>query len=359
LGQYVEITAINGNQVAINVPLHWTYNTSLAPWAYHITANHMSRYSGIENLTFTQDAANSGHMVFFNGAQYCWVKNVEFSNIKNSAMMVYHTSQSEFRDNYMHTLAGGAGHGDGYGIVLTMYSSNNLVYNNIAASISSGGIENHGGASGNVMAYNYLYNIYYDTPSWLISSPSMNHGAYPKMNLWEGNVGNMAEGDPIWGSAGYLTVFRSQSKGFMNDAAVTNNAAIRFANKNYYMNVVGSVLGTSGKSNQYEMLAGQSYDSSKKYIYVLGHSTDGGSDDNKVVTTIYRHGNYDYVTNSVVWNPNNSNHNLPASLYLSQKPNWWCQETPWPAIGPDVNGYATKIPAQRRFEGLPCTTAST
>ena len=36
-------------------------------------------------------------------------------------------------------------------------------------------------------------------------------------------------------------------------------------------------------------------------------------------------------------------------------PEWWCQETPWPPIGPDVAGYANDIPAKRRFEGLPCT----
>jgi len=36
-------------------------------------------------------------------------------------------------------------------------------------------------------------------------------------------------------------------------------------------------------------------------------------------------------------------------------PAWWCRETPWPPIGPDVSGYANAIPAERRFEGLPCT----
>jgi hypothetical protein len=36
-------------------------------------------------------------------------------------------------------------------------------------------------------------------------------------------------------------------------------------------------------------------------------------------------------------------------------PEWWCRETPWPPIGPDVLGYSNDIPAKRRFEGLPCT----
>jgi hypothetical protein len=41
-------------------------------------------------------------------------------------------------------------------------------------------------------------------------------------------------------------------------------------------------------------------------------------------------------------------------LYLRQVPGWWCQETPFPAIGPDVAGLVNDIPAKRRFEGQPC-----
>ncbi len=120
------------------------------------------------------------------------------------------------------------------------------------------------------------------------------------------------------------------------------------------MNVVGSVLGTPGKSNRYEVLPGQPYDDwDEAAIWVLG--VGSGVNDPNVAATLLRHGNYDYVTNSVKWDPGIAEHTLPDSLYLSRLPEWWCKETPWPAIGPDVAGYANKIPAQRRFEGLPCT----
>jgi hypothetical protein len=50
---------------------------------------------------------------------------------------------------------------------------------------------------------------------------------------------------------------------------------------------------------------------------------------------------------------------MPASLYRGSKPSWWCNETPWPAVGADVTNVnaLNKIPAQRRYEGLSCTTA--
>ena len=49
-------------------------------------------------------------------------------------------------------------------------------------------------------------------------------------------------------------------KGWQSDTITTRNNAIEFAAKNTYMNVVGSVLGTPGKSNRYEVLPGQPYD---------------------------------------------------------------------------------------------------
>jgi hypothetical protein len=117
--------------------------------------------------------------------------------------------------------------------------------------------------------------------------------------------------------------------------------------------VVGSVLGTPGKSNRYEVLPGQPYDDwSEMVIWALG--VGSGVDDPNVAATLLRHGNYDYVTHSVVWDPGIANHDLPDSLYLDGKPDWWCQETPWPPIGPDVAGYYNDLPAKRRFEGLPC-----
>jgi hypothetical protein len=214
-----------------------------------------------------------------------------------------------------------------------------------------------GGASGNVIAYNYLHDSRFDDPWWLIASPSINHAPHPKMNLWEGNIAYKAEADIIHGSSSHNTIFRSRSHGWQSNTITTRNNAIEIAAKNTYMNVVGSVLGTPGKSNRYEVLPGQPYDDwQDRVIWALG--VGSGVDDPDVAATLLRHGNYDFVTNSVVWDPTIPDHYLPASLYRSGLPDWWCQETPWPPIGPDVPGYFHDIPAKRRFAGLPCTDAT-
>jgi hypothetical protein len=357
LGQFVEVTAVNGNQVSLNLPLHWTYDADLEPWAYQVDAYALVRHAGLEDLTLTQDLPEVEFMIEMAGAQYSWVRNVEISNIQRRGMWIIGSLQNEIRECYVHIGIDGYGRDRGYGILLDSHSSNNLVENNILSTIDGGGVMTAGGASGNVIAYNYIHEILFDDPWWMISSPSISHSPHPKMNLWEGNVGYKAEGDIIHGSSSHNTIFRSRSKGWQSETITTRNNAVEFAAKNTYMNVIGSVLGTEGESNRYEVLPGQPYnDWSERVIWALG--VGSGVNDPNVAATLLRHGNFDYVTNSVVWDPAISNHDLPDSLYLSEMPTWWCQETPWPAIGPDVEGYSHAIPAERRFEGLSCTQSS-
>ena len=357
LGQFVEVTTVQGNQVTLNLPLHWSYNSNLNPWAYQVDADALVRNAGLEDLTLTQDTPEVEFMIEMDGAQYSWIKNVEIKNIQRRAMWIIDSLQNEIRDCYVHIGIDGYGRDRGYGIFLDLHSSNNLVENNILSTIDGGGIMAGGGASGNVIAYNYLHDIRFDDPWWLIASPSINHAPHPKMNLWEGNIAYKAEADIIHGSSSHNTIFRSRSHGWQSNTITTRNNAIEIAAKNTYMNVVGSVLGTPGKSNRYEVLPGQPYDDwQDRVIWALG--VGSGVDDPNVAATLLRHGNYDFVTNSVVWDPTIPDHNLPASLYRSGLPDWWCQETPWPPIGPDVPGYFHDIPAKRRFEGLPCTDAT-
>ena len=357
LGQLVEVAAVNGNQVTLNLPLHWTYSPALQPWAYQVDASAMIQHAGLEDLTLTQDSPQVEFMIEMDGAQYSWVKNVEIQNIQRRAMWVINSLQNEIRDCYVHTGIDGYGRDHGYGIFVDLHSSNNLLENNILSTIDSGGIMTGGGASGNVLAYNYFYNILFDDPWWLIASPSLNHNPHPKMNLWEGDIGVKAEADIIHGSSSHNTIFRSQMKGWQADVTTTRNNAIEIAQNNTYMTVMGSVLGTPGKSNRYEVLPGQPYDDwNERVIWVLGVGNEWPPNTN-AAATLLRHGNFDYVTNSVIWDPKIANHSLPASLYLGGKPKWWCEETPWPPIGPDVAGYANSIPAKRRLDGLPCTTS--
>ncbi|MCK7489980.1 MAG: hypothetical protein MZU79_06990 [Anaerotruncus sp.] len=57
----------------------------------------------------------------------------------------------------------------------------------------------------------------------------------------------------------------------------------------------------------------------------------------------------------MIWDSAIANHVLPASLYLSRRLRSWFGSSAFPAIGPDVTGYAQNIPASApvgRLSGL-------
>jgi hypothetical protein len=67
---------------------------------------------------------------------------------------------------------------------------------------------------------------------------------------------------------------------------------------------------------------------------------------------LIRHGNFDYVSENTFWEPDITNHTIPNSYYLTEKPDFFSDapwgDTPWPVIGPDIS-YSGIIPAQQRF----------
>lgn len=102
---------------------------------------------------------------------------------------------------------------------------------------------------------------------------------------------------------------------------------------------------------------GTKINNTDRFIYTWGYSTDGDStsDDVNSKATTLRHGNYDYFTNSTIWDSNISDQNLPASLYLSSKPSFFGNK-PWPLFGSDVEIIAGTLPAEDRFNQPPPDT---
>jgi hypothetical protein len=103
----------------------------------------------------------------------------------------------------------------------------------------------------------------------------------------------------------------------------------------YWMSVVGNVLGAPGQMSGWVYEA--TFTGGKPAIWMLGW--DGVKPyptDAQVSATTLRHGNFDYVTNSVKWDPAITNHALPNSLYLSEKPAFFDAGSgyTWPWVDP-------------------------
>jgi hypothetical protein len=120
----------------------------------------------------------------------------------------------------------------------------------------------------------------------------------------------------------------------------------------YYENVVGNVFGRAGYERIYETENKNFSLYGDKGIYRLGY-VNGGDDtadgnDPKVKATLLRHGNWDSVSQMVVWSPDIPDTNLPPSLYLTGKPSWW-GDLAWPPYGGDLYPQLGAIPAEVRF----------
>jgi hypothetical protein len=350
-GQFATVTAVSGNTVTLNLPLFWTLSASLSPQATLVDSTAMVRRAGIEDLTVTQTYPAVDFMIEMDAAQFCWLKNIEITRVKRRAVWLIESLQNEIRESYFHGGIAGFGRDHGYAVLVDAYSTHNLIEDNIFSTLDGGFMMTAGGAAGNVFGYNYMVNSKFDDIWWLTQSPSMNHAPHPCMNLWEGNIGIQAGADFIHGSSSHNTLFRCRSFGWERDSTTANNNAIEIQYKNTCYNVLGCVLGTAGKSAVYENAYPATSNTDLKTIWRLGYGGPNGVGDTVARATLIRHGNFDYVNNSTLWDPANSDHALPPSLYKTSKPAFF-GALAWPPIGPDLTPMTGMIPAQQRYQQL-------
>jgi hypothetical protein len=370
--QYVQVMAVNGNQVTISPGLYMSnWRSSQSPGAWW--TGPQAESDGVEDLSMDHTNTNGLSGTYFFNAHNCWLKNVKSINANRNHVWFYLSSHVQVQDSYFY----GTQHAQSqsYGVE-SFGGGDNLVQNNIFQHIAGAMINDN--TEGNVYAYNYAVDDYYvigNTIGWQQAS-SYYHAAGNAYTLNEGNDGIGLTADDIHGTTDLVTAFRNYWNGrdpaggssggkFMQTSSVILNAF------NRYFNFIGNVLGTIGYHDTYQDLtpSGTSADTS---IYTLGWSGNEGStasnvpDDALVKTTLFRWGNYDTVTGAARWNvsevpsglsqyanPVPADNNLPSSLYLTGKPSWWPSSIPWPAIGPDITGgnvsdlagHVYKIPA--------------
>jgi Pectate lyase superfamily protein len=341
------------------LPFDWTgYNPTVLPMG-----GSMIQGVGMESFTMEMQDSTQRAPIYFENAFGCWIYDVEISHTYNHQFYLYCAIRCEIRHCYVHDIQGtGPNH---EGIDFNTYCSWNLVEDNITNKGGGPAIEfSDAGtlSSANVAAYNYCVNT--DPGFWDIS---FSHGRGGMLNLAEGNVIHWFKDDGYFGSSSHGTLFRNR---------IDWQIALKHFS-NYY-NVVGNVLGTAAVNIVYESTR-SGFESS---IYELGYPNIGNSNylgilnattppnyralpntlegcqqlDLSVKATILRHGNFDSVHNTTVWDPAIPDHTIPDSLYLPGKPSWW-GNLPWPPIGPDRSPMAGQIPAQQRFaNGMPNPT---
>jgi pectate lyase-like protein len=364
-GQAFRITGITGATVNLDRPFYWTHKENgIAAIAYRAGASGM----GLEDMCIrVMQAHPQTDAVVVQSTEDSWIRNVEVNNSANNFIVASGTIDCEFRHNYVHEPWNAQG-GSGYGIRLIGWNCNDLVEDNIAYSCRHSYVID-GINTGHVIGYNFSLDPNDNTNGILhparnhgyLYQDFLTHGSSPRFCLYEGNVGARAYCDFVHGSANNLIYFRNRFR--LQEGHILafgpGAAAVNFDRWNNNMSVVGNILGypaMQSEMGQYPM----TYEGHVRAIYRLGYNANDNQKivcDDRPKASLFRHGNYDYVNNAVVWDPATPDHHLPASLYLGAKPPWF-GEMRWPPVDPErapqleSSSLEAIIPAMRRFGEL-------
>lgn len=302
---------------------------------------------GLEDFTINAQGFASYTIDFLRCAR-SWVSNIEVTNDKIGGIRLQETIRCNVRSCFVHDTTT-FGSGGGYGILLQLKATQNLIDNNIVASHAASILVDDGSA-GNVVAYNYVPSFVYYQSNWMPNGIG-SHSSHPMFNLFEGNwVTNSFFGDDIHGSSSHNTTFRNRFNGEAGATYTKQRFCVALDRKQWFYNMVGNVLGVSGAANTYWMDA-DSYSFDTRAIYALGYTNDL-----QTGASMYLHGNYDTVNAATQWASTNADHSLPNSLYLASAPTWW-DSSAWPPIGSDLSPMTGTIPAQNRYLGTAASVA--
>jgi hypothetical protein len=376
--QILEVASVAGTTVTFTTPLHITFQTAYAAqlsrygeaWRGGVVP--ATKWSGIEDLYVERgQGGDGGGNIHLFVCAYCWVKNVESAYSGGTGVNLDGCFRSEVRDSYIHTAGDPNPGGGGYLLGVNSGSSDNLIENNIVWN-GNKVIVMRASGGGNVIGYNYMedgYGAGYKT--FVESGLNASHMTTPHMELFEGNQAFNFDGDSTWGNSIYITVFRNhltgirRSLGGLGLTDTANRRAIGIGVNHWWYSFLGNILGTLGQAP----VAGQTRfvyetstfnDSDPVPMWKIGYNGDdwNAPQDATTLARTIRHGNFDYVTNSVVWDPANADHNLPASLYLTAKPAFF-GNNPWPWVDPTGTTKLYTLPARARFDAGPLASSAT
>lgn len=360
--------ACNGTNVTVSPGLYMpNWRSSQSPGAWWATTPVF--HNGIENLSIdnTNSSGNGGVEIL--NCDACWVSGIRSIDSGRAHVELGLDAHDTVQNNYFYATQNSTS--ESYGIS-SFTASDDLYSNNIAQYVASPFMIN-GACSGCVLSYNFAINDYYAGSAGWVMPTTMQHTGGIAMLLYEGNIGGVFDADPFHGSHDFVTYFRNYLSG--NQPVCYNGSPNQFStctndqtpivlnSYSRYYNIIGNVLGQSGVQTGYTTGA--------QPIYSIGQGdTEGGvtvPNDPLVAATLMRWGNYDTVNSSAQWNSSEvpstislygntvpSSNALPASFYLSARPNWWPSSKPFPPIGPDVTGgnvagvggHAYTIPAE-------------
>lgn len=357
-----QIASVSGSTIAFTTPIHISYRSSNAAQLSYYGQPHVQN-AGVEDLTLI--GGDNGNLRFYCAA-LSWARNVESTVWHGEGFAIDSSFRIELREFYVHDAAWAQPGGGGYAISLSGGTAEVLIENGISVRANKLMVARSAGA-GSVVGYNYVDMAYINTiGGWIEVGLNASHMVGPHHVLFEGNYAHNADSDQTHGNSIYHTFFRNhlrgirapfdnQAGGRIDDATQRGNGPKRCAGLmaySYWMSFVGNVLGASGQMRGwvYETTFGSDRPGC---IWMLGwDGVEPYPVDARVATTTLRHGNFDYVTNTVKWDEGVTNRTLPNSLYLTHKPAFFSagRGYTWPWVDPLGATKLHTLPAKARYD---------
>jgi hypothetical protein len=350
-----QIASISGATITFTTPIHISYRVShFAQLSYYGPASVAN--AGVENLKII--GGDDGNLKF-NWAAQSWAKNIESTVWFGQGVSLQSSFRIELREFYIHDAAWVQPGGGAYAISLDFGTSEVLVEDGISVRTNKVIVARCSGA-GSVVGYNYMDMGYINSNgAWIETGINGSHMVGPHHMLFEGNYAFSGDSDNTHGNSIYHTFFRNYLAGVrgsfvdqeggatIDDASQPSNGPKRAAGPmaySYWMSFVGNLMGVAGKMSAwlYESSSGGS-----PSVWMLGWDTDALADP-QVAANILRHGNFDYLTNSQIWEPTIANRTIPNSYYLTSKPAFF-RNYSWPWVEPSTGAKYT-LPAKARYD---------
>jgi hypothetical protein len=354
IGQVLEVTGVAARAVTFTPALHIGIATAHGGQLTRFDVPYGARQAGLEDL-YVRGGRDDNITLRF--ALDSWIRNVDSDASRGDSVAVDACLRCVVRDSYFHDAAVAEPGGDGYLLSVGEATTDSLVENNVFVKANKVMVMRASGG-GNVIAYNYFDDGYIaHQPDWMETGLNSAHMACPHFELFEGNQAFNIDADDTWGGGLYNTFFRNHATGKRRsfpDAG--NRRAIGVMTGHYFYSFVGNVLGTAGQDpapyRSFEVEDSWPWNptSNPVSMWRIGYAPEMwiAPPDRRVVETLHRHGNFDFVSNAVQWAPG-YDLKLPDSLYLKGKPAFF-GDRPWPWVTPEAAPRVHVLPARERFD---------
>jgi len=310
VGQIIEVTSVNGNEIGIKDALRIDYNENLNPQLRKIE---MIKDIIVENLSIEridEPINGGGKNIYLSYAANVQISGIESKKSQGSHIYATHSTHIFAFGNYIHNAFEFDGTATrGYGITLNMHTGNCLIENNIFRNLRHAMMVKTG-ANGNVFAYNYSREPHRSEPISTYCGDISIHGHYAYANLFEENIVQNLFIDHYWGRGGPLNTFfrnRTELYGIM---ITTNNG-----NETRSQNFVGNEINGNFPYGLY-ILTGNDH-------FEYGNN-DGG-----------------------VCIPSNTTNVTDESYFYNEKP--WFLDNVFPTIGYPNSSNEHLIPGKERW----------